>query len=239
VLEFGYGGRVTVSETLLFTRLPEATRRRLLDNARRMSFPADSFVFHEGQNGDSLYLVESGRVGIFAGGERGDPVLVSIVGPGEVFGELGLLAQDHLRAATAVALEQTQTLHIARQQIVPVLASDPAVPDFLIQMLLQRIHRLTMQVAEMAELDGPTRLFRQLVRLAETYEVSGRDAVIPLSQQNLASVTGLGLRMTNRVLNDARRDGVVTTGKRRIIVHDWDVVRRRAGWRASYSMLRI
>jgi CRP-like cAMP-binding protein len=63
------------------------------------------------------------------------------------------------------------------------------------------------------------------------FEKRRTGAVLPISQQQLASMTGVGLRITNQVLNEARREGVLETGKRRIVVNDWTMVRRRAGLR--------
>jgi CRP-like cAMP-binding protein len=63
------------------------------------------------------------------------------------------------------------------------------------------------------------------------YEKRRIGAEIPISQQQLASMTGVGLRITNRVLNEARAEGVLETGKKRIVVNDWTMVRRRAGLR--------
>ena len=74
-------------------------------------------------------------------------------------------------------------------------------------------------------------MYRQLWRLGEVYEKRRVGAEIPISQQQLASMTGVGLRITNRVLNEARAEGILETGKKRILVNDWSMVRRRAGLR--------
>jgi CRP-like cAMP-binding protein len=100
-----------------------------------------------------------------------------------------------------------------------------------IEALLRLVRRLTIQVSELTELDGATRLYRQLWRLGEVYEKRRAGAELPISQQQLASMTGVGLRITNRVLNEARAEGILETGKKRIVVNDWSMVRRRAGLR--------
>ena len=67
--------------------------------------------------------------------------------------------------------------------------------------------------------------------VGEVFEKRRTGAELPISQQQLASMTGVGLRITNRVLNEARQEGILETGKRRIVINDWSMVRRRAGLR--------
>ena len=100
-----------------------------------------------------------------------------------------------------------------------------------IEALVRLVQRLTTQVSELSELDGSTRLYRQLWRLGDVYEKHRAGAELPISQQQLASMTGVGLRITNRVLNEARLEGTLETGKKRIVINDWAMVRRRAGLR--------
>ena len=86
-----------------------------------------------------------------------------------------------------------------------------------IEALVRLVQRLTTQVSELSELDGSTRLYRQLWRLGDVYEKHRAGAELPISQQQLASMTGVGLRITNRVLNEARLEGTLETGKKRIV----------------------
>jgi CRP-like cAMP-binding protein len=173
----------------------------------------------------------SGRIGIWSGGERGDPMLLAILGPGEMFGELAILSEQRVRTATTQALSAVEVVQILRADIEALRQRFPRISDVFIQALLRLVQRLTTQVSELSELDGSTRLYRQLWRLGDVYEARRAGLELPISQQQLASMTGVGLRITNRVLNEARAEGILETGKKRIVVNDWALVRRRAGLR--------
>ena len=179
-----------------------------------------------------MYVLVSGRVGIWSGGERGDPVLLAILGPGEMFGEMAILSNERVRtASSAGAVEGRGHPDPADRHRERCVSGSRGSPTCSSRRLLRLVQRLTTQVSELSELDSSTRLYRQLWRLGEVYEKRRVGAEIPISQQQLASMTGVGLRITNRVLNEARAEGILETGKKRIVVNDWTMVRRRAGLR--------
>ena len=215
----------------LFASLPERERTALEERCRHLKLPADAYLYHEGQTGDALYVLVSGRIGIWGGGERGDPTLLAILGPGEMFGEMAILSDERVRTATTQALSKVEVVQILGTDIEALRQRYPRISDVFIHALLRLVQRLTTQVSELSELDGSTRLYRQLWRLGDVYENRRAGAELPISQQQLASLTGVGLRITNRVLNEARAEGILETGKHRIVINDWALVRRRAGLR--------
>ncbi len=215
----------------LFASLPERERAALDARCRRLKIPAQAYLYHEGQPGEAVYVLVSGRVGVWSGGERGDPLLLAILGPGEMFGEMAILSNERVRTAATQALSKVEVIQILRTDIELLRQRYPRISDVFIEALLRLVNRLTTQVTELTELDGSTRLYRQLWRLGEIYEKRRIGAELPITQQQLASMTGVGLRITNRVLNEARVEGILETGKKRIVVNDWSMVRRRAGLR--------
>jgi CRP/FNR family transcriptional regulator, cyclic AMP receptor protein len=220
-----------VAHVGLLQVLPGAELDLLLSRARRLQFGAGTYVYHAGQPGDSMYILLKGRVAALAGGERGEQLLVNIIGAGEVFGELGMLTRAHTRTAAIQALTPIDTLALMRSDVEELRMSHPRVNDVLLTVLAERLEHLTVMTMEIVGLDASTRIHRQLLRLADVFEVSGPGAVLPVSQPQLASVSGVGLRITSRVVTEAKAAGRLATGKRQITILDWDGVRRSAGWR--------
>ena len=155
-----------IAETIaLFASLPERERTALEARCRRLKIPSQSFLYHEGQAGDAVYVLVSGRVGIWSGGERGDPVLLAILGPGEMFGEMAILSNERVRTASTQALSKVEVIQILRTDIEALRQRFPRISDVFIEALLRLVQRLTTQVSELSELDSSTRLYRQLWRL--------------------------------------------------------------------------
>src|ERR1051325_1464087 len=78
--------------------------------ARRRPYPREEVVFHEGDPGDTLHLVESGRFAVRIVTQYADEAILTVLGPGEFFGELALLTPGAPRSATISALEPATTL---------------------------------------------------------------------------------------------------------------------------------
>jgi CRP/FNR family cyclic AMP-dependent transcriptional regulator len=212
----------------LLDSLPEEERRAVLRRCHRTRYPTGAFVFHVGQKGDALHLITKGRVTASAGGGLGEPVTLAVMGVGEAFGEMALIDPDEARTATIRAIEPTETLVLLQDDFHELRRRHPAVNDLLIRVLVARVRRLTNQLTELAELSAPVRIHRQVVALGELFEVAGTEEPIPVSQNQVASLAGAKLRVTNKVLAEARAAGVLSTGRRRIVVHDWAAVRSAA-----------
>jgi CRP/FNR family transcriptional regulator, cyclic AMP receptor protein len=209
--------------------LPEQERAALAACARQVRFPKSSYLYHEGQVGESLFVISSGRVGIWTGGERGRPTLVNTLGPSEMLGEMAVLASEHQRTASVQALTEIRALQFDARDIHAVLERRPRAYLLFIDVLVKRVQRLTTQVAEFGDLDGTTRVYRQICAMGETGETQGQTTVLPLAQHHLASLAAVSLRLASDVLTKARADGLLQTGRGEIVILDWPAIRRRAG----------
>lgn len=220
-----------LDDVALFRSVTQRDRDVLSAKCRSLRFPKGAFLYHEGQPGDALYVLRRGRVGIWGGGERGEPVLLNVMGAGEMFGEMAILSGQHLRTAGVQALTRVEAIQILRADIEQLRLTHPGINNVFIDVLLGHVQRLSTQVAEMAELDATTRIYRQIVRLGVLFDASRSGGELPINQHQLASLTGVGLRITNKVLAEARREGSLLTERGRLVITDWALVRRRAGWR--------
>jgi CRP/FNR family cyclic AMP-dependent transcriptional regulator len=212
----------------LLDSLPDEERTALLRQCRPARYRTGAFICHAGTPGDSLHIILRGRVTASAGGAFGEPVTLAVMGVGEAFGEMALIDPQHHRTATVQAIELTETLVVARDDFDDLRRRHPMVNDLLIQVLVARVRRLTNQLTELAELPAAVRIHRQVVKLGELFEVVDTEDPIPVSQNQLASLAGVKLRVTNKVLGEAREAKVLETARRRIVVRDWSAVRRAA-----------
>src|SRR5215831_6173408 len=101
----------------LLESLSEEDRNRVLGVARRRSFRRDEAVFHEGDPGDSLYLIASGIFAVQVSASGGEKVTLNVLSPGGLFGEMALLhsAQSPRRTASVFALASARTLTVGGQ----------------------------------------------------------------------------------------------------------------------------
>ncbi len=195
---------------------------------RRRRFATGEHLFHAGDLGDAFHYIDRGRVLILADSATGEPVALTVLGQGQSFGEQALLDPRSRRTATARALEPTETLSLARSDFELLRAHNPQIERMLTNALADQVRRLTNRLVEALTQPAEVRVYRRLYELGGIYEVTGTDGPIPMTQEQIASMAGARLRVTNRVLNEARREGVLSTRRRRIVIEDWEELRRRA-----------
>ena len=110
----------------LFAGLSDQELEVLAGSLGKRTFGKGMIIFHKGSPGQTLYIIESGKVRIFIISESGQEISVNIYGPGDVFGELALL--DGLpRSAGAVVMEKTVTFTLNRDDFLQHLEACPHV----------------------------------------------------------------------------------------------------------------
>ena len=213
----------------ILSSLGEEARRHLLASTRRRRFARREVLFHEGDPGDTLHLIDKGRVAVRITTPLGDVATLSVLGSGECVGEMALLGSGH-RGATVVALEKTETLSLHRDQFEELRRENPAVDRFLIDVLAAEVRRLDGQLMEALFLPVERRVLRRLVALTGIYgsDTYSNGSEIPLTQDDLASLAGTSRATVNRVLRQAEEAGWLSLGRGRIRIVDHDRLARRA-----------
>lgn len=204
----------------LLQDLDEADRRALLARLGRRSFRKGDTLFHEGDPGDSLHLIEKGRVAIRASTRAGDEAILNVLGRGEFFGEQALLSPTASRTASVVALEAVETRVLLRTDFEQLRREQPSVERFLVEALAAQVRRLSTQLLEALYLPVEVRVVRRLVALAELYASESPTIDVPLRQEELASLAGSTRSTTNRVLQQLVDDEIIRLGRGRIVILD-------------------
>jgi CRP/FNR family cyclic AMP-dependent transcriptional regulator len=215
----------------LLESLPGDDQERVLKSARRRQFKRGEVVFHDGDAGDSLHLIESGTFAVQVSAPAGDRATVNVLSPGGFFGELALLGdvQARRRSATIIALEPAQTLAIAGTAFTQLRTSHPGVEGLVVAALAQRVEELSIRLLEALYVGVDRRVYRRLVELAEIYnQSSSPDIVVPLSQEDLATMAGASRPTVNQVLQKLVSRGMISLGRRQITIQDLAALRAAA-----------
>jgi CRP/FNR family cyclic AMP-dependent transcriptional regulator len=219
---------VAAVEHRLLRGLTENDRRAVMSRMVRRSYRKGETLFHEGDPGDSLHLVDKGRVAIRASTRGGDEATLAVFGRGDSFGEQALLSSRASRTASAVALEPVETRVLLRTDFDQLRREQPSVERFLVDVLAAQVRRLTSQLLEALYLPVDVRVVRRLADLAVLYASGEATVDVPLRQEELASLAGTTRSTTNRVLQQLVDDNVVGLGRGRIIILDVDALADRA-----------
>jgi len=198
---------------------------------RSRRFRRGEVLFHEGDPGDSLFIVVSGSIKVFLPSDQGDEAILATLGPGDSLGELSLL-DGVPRSASAIAIEPVEALMLPRGQFLGLLAADAGLRDAVLGHLAAELRRLTTHVADLHFLDLTGRLAARLVRLAEERGERLPDGSVrvdpPPTQGDLASMVGATRQSVNKLLGEFAQEGLVRLEPDAIVIPSLDALTARS-----------
>ena len=216
-------GPTAVSSTLLksvplFAGLPNNLLQALASVVMHRSVPRLSTIVAEGDPVDSLYIVISGRLKVMMGEADGKEVILSIVGAGEFFGEMGLI-DDEPRSASVVTMEPCELLSITRRDFNACLAENFEMAMAVMRGLVRRLREADRKIGSLALLDVYGRVARLLIDMAEN--VNGEKIVTRrLPKQDIAKMIGASREMVSRVMKDLQIGGFIEVRGSTIVLRD-------------------
>jgi CRP/FNR family transcriptional regulator, cyclic AMP receptor protein len=215
--------RAALESVPLFHDLPPDDLATLAARLRTRRHRRGEVIFHQGDPGDALYIILSGRVKISSPNETGVEAILATLRPGEFFGSLALL-DGSPRSASATAVEASETLILPRDRFHQLVNDEPAIRDHLFAELAGELRRLTNHVEELHFLDIAGRLAARLARLAEEQgrpdEDGGIRLVGPITQGELAAMVGSTRQSVNKLLGYFVDDGLIRVERDAIVIVD-------------------
>ena len=195
--------------------LPDEALRQIAASGVVRTFAKSTVLIAEGDVGDSLYIILSGRVKVFASNAAGREVVINFHGPGEYVGEMSLDGEP--RSASVITMEPTTCAIVNRAQFRDFLAQNPDFAQHLIQTLIRRCRGATENVKSLALSDVYGRLVRLLNALSTAQD--GHHVVQErLTQQDIADRVGASRDMIGKLMKDLVGGGYLAVEDRRITI---------------------
>jgi CRP/FNR family cyclic AMP-dependent transcriptional regulator len=214
----------------LFVNLTEDELQALVDDFVPRTLRQNEVIFHQGDPGQTLYLIGSGKIRIYVLQEDGQEMSVVLMGPGDIFGEFAII-DDLPRSASAVAVQDALLFTLSRERYREHLRRCPQLALNFLQALSIKLRYTNDQVGTLASLDISSRIARKLLELAQSYGVAEPEGVridAPLTQEELASLVGATRESTNKTLGAFRRQGLIKLRGGYISIVDPEGLRDRA-----------
>lgn len=215
------------NELSLLGALGEDDRRAVLQSMHRRRFAKGEVIFHEGDPGDVLHIIDKGHVAVRASTPLGEEALLAALGPGSCFGE-GALLTDGIRTATCRAFDAVETRTLHRDDFHRLVAAHPAVREVLVSILTAQVRRLTEHLLEALWVPVDRRVCRRLLALGVAFGQEGDGWEVPVTQDDLAAMAGTTRPTANRALQALANDGIVSMRRGHIAVLDVAQLERRA-----------
>jgi CRP/FNR family cyclic AMP-dependent transcriptional regulator len=187
-------------------------------------------VFNEGEPGDSLYIVLSGKIKLGRRAADGRQNLIALMGPSDMLGELSLFDPGP-RTATATAVTDTRVARLRKQALRPWLSNRPEIAEQLLRVLARRLRRTNDALADLIFTDVPGRVAKNLLQMAGRF--GSRDGGVlrvthDLTQEELAQLVGASRETVNKALADFAQRGWLRLEGKSVVILDRERLARRA-----------
>ena len=221
-------GRMMLQRSPLFRGLAPAVLERIAALATQRSHRRGEVVFSQGETGDALYAVVTGKIRISTGNSAGREIFLNIMEPGDTFGEIALL-DGGPRTATATAIAASELVSIRRGPLFALLEREPPAALELLRLCGERLRWTSGLLEDAVLLDASARLAKRLLSLGELHgDKSGARGTLHISQEELASFLGISRQAVNQQLQDWKAKGWVGLGRGSVTVLDESAVRAAA-----------
>jgi len=210
----------------LFGQLEADELDRLVTYMRVARHRRRTVLFRKGDPGTNMMVVLAGRVKVCTHSEDGKELVLNLFSPGDVFGEIALLDGAD-RTADAVTLDDCELLVLERRDFLPFLRSHPDACLKLMAVLCQKLRQTSELLEEALFLEGPSRLAKRLVHLAEAFGSPVRDGVridLQLSQQQLGNMVGMSRESMNKHLRQWREEDLIRVQDGHYVITDLEAL---------------
>lgn len=219
-----------VRKSALFARLDEEAMAALEAQLTPVRLERGQVLFHEGDQGDALYIIREGKIKLGRASSDGRENLFAILGPSEMFGELSLFDPGP-RTLTATAVAETQLVGLAHDQLREWIKGRPEVSMTMMLLLARRLRRTNESLADMVFTDVPGRVAKALVDLSRRFGRPSEDGILvahDLTQEELAQLVGASRETVNKSLADFAARGWLRLEARAVVLLDIERLQRRA-----------
>lgn len=219
-----------VRRSPLFAALDDEAASTLQTSMSPVHLERGEVLFHEGAQGDALYIIVDGKIKLGRTSGDGRENLFAVLGPAEMFGELSLFDPGP-RTLTATAVAETSLVGLGHDSLRSWLAARPEVSLTLLAALARRLRRTNESLADMVFTDVPGRVAKALVDLSRRFGRPSEDGVLvahDLTQEELAQLVGASRETVNKSLADFASRGWIRLEARSVVLLDIERLYRRA-----------
>ena len=193
----------TLKAVPFFTQLSDRELDVVRAVATEKGYPKNAVVLTEGEMGDSLFMIQSGKVKVFIGDEDGREITLKILGPGDFFGEMSMIDKQP-RSASVTTIEAATFLVLSHAAFERCVEQAPRIANMVMRVLAQRVREADRKIGTLALMDVYGRVASTLLELSV--------------YSNGKLMVGASREMVNRILKDLSDRGFISIESKSITI---------------------
>ena len=214
----------------LFQRVERSAVSALTKQLQPVDFAPGHVIFAEGEPGDRLYIIISGKVKIGNRSPNGQETLLAILGPSDMFGELSVFDPGP-RTSSATTITEVRAVSMDRDALRAWIADRPEIAEQLLRVLARRLRRTNNNLADLIFTDVPGRVAKLLLQLAQRFGTQDDGALRvthELTQEEIAQLVGASRETVNKALAEFAHRGWIRLDAKTVWICDSERLARRA-----------
>jgi len=226
---------IDFSDISIFSDLNENELKDIENKFTSRSYPKNSMIILEEEFGDIVFIIIEGTIKITRVNDEGKEVILSLLGEGEIFGEMAII-DGEARSANALAQESCELLAIQKNDFISLLKNNFKISLGLMSELAKRLRKSDQQIEALTLSDAEHRIGVSILNLAEDRGVIRKGNVtiekLPF-QQDIANMAGTSRETVSRVLKLFEDKALVTKVGHRLTIPDYPFFKKLFGKSSS------
>ena len=219
-----------LSRAGIFQGVDPVAVQNLIEQMETVRFPRGTTIFEEGEPGDRLYIITSGKIKLARHAPDGRENLLTVMGPSDMFGELSIFDPGP-RTSSAVCVTEVTAATMNSEMLKQWVADHPAIAQQLLRVLARRLRRTNANLADLIFTDVPGRVAKTLLQLANRFGMQEGGALRvnhDLTQEEIAQLVGASRETVNKALATFAHRGWIRLEGTSVLIVDTEHLARRA-----------
>lgn len=224
------GVQEILSRAGIFQGVDAGAVDNLIKDMETVRFPRGTTIFEEGEPGDRLYIITSGKVKLARHAPDGRENLLTVMGPSDMFGELSIFDPGP-RTSSAVCVTEVHAATMNSEMLRTWVGDHPAIAQQLLRVLARRLRRTNASLADLIFTDVPGRVAKTLLQLANRFGAQEGGALRvnhDLTQEEIAQLVGASRETVNKALATFAHRGWIRLEGKSVLIVDTEHLAKRA-----------
>ncbi|AIT60127.1 CRP-like cAMP-activated global transcriptional regulator GlxR [Corynebacterium doosanense] len=219
-----------LSRAGIFQGVDPSAVNSLITELESANFARGTTIFDEGEPGDRLYIIISGKVKLARHASDGRENLLTVMGPSDMFGELSIFDPGP-RTSSAVCVTEVQAATMNSELLKKWISDHPEISQQLLRVLARRLRRTNASLADLIFTDVPGRVAKTLLQLANRFGIQEGSSLRvnhDLTQEEIAQLVGASRETVNKALATFAHRGWIRLEGRSVVIVDTEHLAKRA-----------
>lgn len=204
----------------IFEGLAKESLMTLQKITTMQEFPKSQPIYFAHDPSNSIFFLKKGRVKLTRTSQEGKEMIIALINPGEVFGEMSFIDAEQ-RTDYAIALDECLICAITKQDFKEFVEQNPSLNLKITKLIGFRLRKYSERIEDLVFKDATQRVISFLLSLAEDQgKVVGEEIFVKpfLTHQDIAEITACSRQTVNAILTDLREQGVINFDRKKLII---------------------